>query len=62
MTRVANIDINSERERYEKAAAAFHQREAELQKETGRLVIEERGFTSTKQVKQWLKDLKEKGL
>ncbi|MCT3063761.1 MULTISPECIES: hypothetical protein [Lactiplantibacillus] len=60
--RLRNIDIKADRERFEKAQVAFQAQEAALQKETGRLVIEAKGFTSTKQVEQWLSQLKERGL
>lgn len=60
--RLRNIDIKAERERLAKAQAAFRAQEDALQKETGRLVIEAKGFTSTKQVEQWLSQSKERGL
>lgn len=56
------IDIKSEQARLLKAQAAFRAQEDALQKETGRLVIDAKGFTSTKQVEQWLSQLKERGL
>ncbi|MBS0935716.1 hypothetical protein [Lactiplantibacillus plantarum] len=55
-----NIDIRQERERFDKAAKAFKERENALQQETGRLVIEKFGFTSTKQVVSWLEQLAER--
>ncbi|ALG27433.1 hypothetical protein IMAU80100_02467 [Lactiplantibacillus plantarum] len=60
--RLRNIDIKADRERFEKAQVAFQAQEAALQKEVGRLLIEAKGFTSTKQVEQWLSQLKERGL
>lgn len=60
--RVRDIDIKTERERLAKAQAAFRTQEDALQREAGRLLIEARGFTSTKQVKQWLNQLKERGV
>lgn len=60
--RLRNIDIKAERERLAKAQAAFRAQEDALQKEAVRLVIEAKGFTSTKQVEQWLSQLKERGL
>lgn len=56
------VDIKAEQARLLKAQAAFRAQEDVLQKETGRLVIEANGFTSTKQVEQWLSQLKERGL
>lgn len=60
--RLRNIDIKAESERLAKAQAAFRAQEDALQKEAGRLVIEAKGFTSTKQVEQWLSQSKERGL
>ena len=60
--RLRNIDIKADRERFEKAQVSFQAQEAALQKEAGRLLIEAKGFTSTKQVEQWLSQLKERGL
>lgn len=55
-----NIDISKNREKLEKARRLFREQELELEKEVGHRVVTEMGFTSTKQVEKWLKDLSNK--
>lgn len=55
-----NIDISKSREKYEKARKAYREQELELEKEVGAIVIRNLGFTSTKQVEKWLKELENK--